>query len=127
VTDAVLKLQVVYLDRGMLLAKLDEPELDVAEDGAVTVTFAVVEGDVYRLKTIRFENLANELVGELLPKMKSRPRQVFNRSRLMADIEILTETLKARGMDVEFSLRTDIDQVTKTVELVFDVKDLAAH
>ena len=92
------------------------------KDGLAALTFTIAEGDVFRVGTVILGKLAAGDEKALLAKMKTKPKQVFSRSRLGEDVKALTETFAERGQKVEILPRTDVDAKTKTLAITLDVE-----
>jgi outer membrane protein assembly factor BamA len=123
VEKAALALSALYFDRGLLEVRIDDPKKDAATDGAVTLTFNITEGEVYKVGTIKIGKLGEKLDKELQAKMKTKPKAVFDRSVLLADVERIKETFKAKNQKVEVLPRTELDSKTHTVNLLLDVEE----
>jgi outer membrane protein insertion porin family len=126
VEKAMMQLSALYFDKGMLEVRVEPPKKDTTTDGNVTVTFNITEGDVYRVGTIKFAKVEPKQEKELLSKMKTRPKQVFDRSQLLADITKMKDYFKGQNQNVEILPRTELDQKTKTVSLLLDVEEVSA-
>ena len=124
VEKATLAVSGLYFDRGLLEVRIDEPKKDAASDGAVTITISITEGEVYKVGTVKLGKLGEKLDKELQAKMKTKPKQVFDRSVLLADVEKIKETFKAKNQKVEVLPRTELDAKTHTVNLQLDVEEV---
>jgi len=120
---ASLALSALYFDRGMLEVRIDEAKKDAASDGSVTVTIGITEGEVYKVGSLKIGKLGEKLDKELQAKMKTKPRQVFDRSVLLADVERIKEFFKAKNQKVDVLPRTELDAKTHTVNLTLDVEE----
>ncbi len=123
IEKAVLALSGLYFDRGLLEVRIEEPKKDAASDGAVTITITINEGEVYKVGTVKIGKLGETMDKELQAKMKTKPKQVFDRSVLLADVERIKETFKAKNQKVEVLPRTELDAKTHTVNLLLDVEE----
>ena len=124
IEKAVLALSALYFDRGMLEVRIEEPKKDAASDGAVTITITINEGEVYKVGTVKIGKLGEKMDKELQAKMKTKPKQVFDRSVLLADVDRIKETFKAKNQKVEVLPRTELDAKTHTVNLLLDVEEV---
>lgn len=120
---ASLALSALYFDRGLLEVRIDEPKKDAASDGSVTVTFGITEGEVYKVGNLKLGKLGEKVDKELQAKMKTKPKQVFDRSVLLADVERIKEFFKAKNQKVDVLPRTELDAKTHTVNLTLDVEE----
>jgi outer membrane protein assembly factor BamA len=124
VEKASLALQALYFDRGMLEVRVDDPKKDAASDGAVTLTFGITEGDVYKVGTIKTGKLGEKFSKDLEPKLKTKSKAVFDRSILLGDVERIKEFFKAKNQKVEVYPRTELDPKTHTVNILLDVDEV---
>lgn len=122
---ATMAITSVFLDKGMISARIDRQNAEPDKDGNTPLTFVVEEGDVFRIGNIKLGKLAAADEKALLGKLKSKPKQVFNRSVLMDDVKTLTETFAARGQKVDVLPRTDVDGKKKTLDVTLDVEAAA--
>ncbi len=121
VERASLLINALYYDRGMLVVKIAEPQREVGADGGVNVTWSIVEGDVYRVGSVHFGKAGAPVEKDLLKEMKTKPSDIFDRSKLVADIARLRAWFEARGKKVEIEPLTELDPKTKKVALTLDV------
>ena len=113
-----------YYNHGMLTAKVDEPHRDVTEDGKVTLTWNVYEGDVYSVGAIKLGKSAPWMQRELLPLMRLKPRVVFNRSMIAADLQAMRDYgQRRRKKRLEITPSMALDGAKKTVDVVLDVEE----
>lgn len=118
------KLTELYYDRGYLNVRLEEPRRDVAADGGVTLTWAITEGDTFTIDKIRFSGEpAEKLQNELTAVVKTRPKTVFSRAALLADIARVRELFAKRGKTIEVTPMTKTDQKRKTIEVEMELRD----
>lgn len=122
---AGMMLSSVYFDRGMINAHVDRQVGEPDKDGNTPLTFAIEEGDVFRIGTIKLGKLASADEKALLAKLKSKPKAVFSRTTLVDDVKTLTETFAARGQKVDVMPRTDVDAKKKTLDVTLDVEAAA--
>jgi outer membrane protein insertion porin family len=119
---AALELQALYFDRGMINVRIERAAGEPDKEGVTPLTFTIDEGDVFRVGSVTLGKLAAADEKALLAKMKTKPKQVFSRSRLAEDVKALTETFGERGQKVEILPRTDVDAKTKTLAITLDVE-----
>ena len=125
VERATMAVTAVLLDKGMISARVDRQNAEPDKDGNTPLTFVIEEGDVFRIGNIKLGKLAAADEKALLAKLKSKPKQVFNRSVLMDDVKTLTDTFAARGQKVDILPRTDVDGKKKTLDVTLDVEAAA--
>jgi outer membrane protein assembly factor BamA len=113
-----------YYNSGMLTAKVDEPRRDVTDDGKVTLTWNVVEGDVYSVGTIKLGKSTPWMQKELLPLLRLKPRVVFNRSLIAADLQTMRDYgQNKRKKRLEITPAITLDAAKKTVDVLLDVDE----
>ena len=120
--DALL-VRMLYLDRGMLNAVVVGPTTAAAspDQGAVTVTFDITEGPIFKLGKVGFAGDLAASAKDYAARLRSRSGQVFRRSELMEDIQRMIALHKERGHDVDVSPETTINARTDEVDVVFRV------
>jgi outer membrane protein assembly factor BamA len=121
VERATLLLMELYFNRGMIMSRVAEPKRDVTSDGSVVLTWTIEESDVFRVGTVRFSKLGEKLQKELTAEMKTQPRAVFDRSKLVADLARIQAWFKARGQAVEAVPLTKLDAAKKTIDLELEI------
>lgn len=125
VERALMRLVGLYHDRGMVTVNVGEPKPTVTAEGAVTLAVPIQEGEVFRIGRVRFAKHAEKSEKALLPKIKSRPKQVFSRSRLAEDVSAVEAHFKERGEPVDVSGLTQVDEKTRTIEIVLEASPAA--
>lgn len=121
----VLAVQSLYFDRGMINVRIERGVAEPDKDGATPLTLTLDEGDVFRVASLKLGKLAAADEKALLAKLKTKPKAVFNRSKLVEDVKSLTDTFAARGQTVEIVPRTDVDAKNKTLDVTLDVEAAA--
>jgi len=118
-----LKLSALYFDRGMVEMHVEAEAGTTSADGGLPMTFVIDEGNVYALGALHVSKLGAPFERELLDKVvRVRPKQVFSRSALLADIEHLKAFFFARNQRVEISPITQVDPKTKTIDVTFEIE-----
>lgn len=125
VAAAEMKASAVYFDNGMINAHVDHAAGEPDKDGKAALTFTVEEGEVFRIGKIKLAKLASADEKTLLPKLKSKPGQVFVRSRMVDDVKTITDDFTAKGQKVDVFPHTEIDPVKKTLDITIDVQAAA--
>lgn len=122
VDRATLAVQSLYFDRGMINVRIERANGAPEKDGATALTFTIDEGDAFRVGSIKLGKLPDADEKALVAKLKTKSKQVFNRSLVLEDVKMLKETFGARGQKVEIVPRTDVDPKKKTLDLTLDVE-----
>jgi len=122
VDRAGLVLAALYYDRGFVQMRVDTEAGDVV-DGGRALTFTVDEGDVFTIGGMHATKLGAPYEKELLEKViRARPKQVFSRSAIVADIERVKAFFTAKSQAVEVNPLTEIDAKKKTIDLTFKIE-----
>lgn len=120
----MLLLTALYYDRGYINVKISEPAVLLSPDKRyMYITIHVREGRRYRIGKLDFK-------GDLLwPKetlhenLRTKPGQIFNRTRLGKDVMRLSNGYKDKGYAyANISPLTSIDANKRTVSLTFDLQ-----
>ncbi len=111
-----------YSDIGYLQAELAEPEIDVSEDG-LAIRVAIREGPQFSVGEINITGDESMDFEALLDKLKLETGEIFNRSHLTEDVEILERHYTDRGFYFA-SVRpgTRLDTETRKIHVEFQVK-----
>jgi outer membrane protein insertion porin family len=122
VDRAVLEVSALMFDRGLVEMRVSAEVGAKDPSGARPVTFLVEEGAVHTLGAIHATNLGAPLERELLDKvMRARPRQVFSRSAVVADLERVKAFFAKRGQSVDIVPLSEVDAKKKTVALTLQI------
>jgi outer membrane protein assembly factor BamA len=122
VDRAVLEVSALMFDRGLVEMRVSAEVGAKEPSGARPVTFVVEEGAVHTLGAIHVTNLGAPLERELLDKVvRARPRQVFSRSAVVADLERVKAFFAKRGQSVEIVPLSEVDPLKKTVALTLQI------
>lgn len=112
---APLLAQALAYNRGLIDSNVKVDHAAADGSGAVPVTFTIHEGDVFVLRKISITGVPPAVEKQTLAAMKAKPKMVFARDVLMADLEAMRAKL---GMAVE--PKTELDPKTKSVDLVLE-------
>lgn len=107
-----------YFDRGHLDVKVEEPKRTRGADGTTAIAWKVVEGPVYRIGKVAVSGLSGDAQTAALAKLTVKSGEVFNRTKVKADVDALDRRLAPSSAEPE----TKIDRKTRTVDLTFAVK-----
>ena len=111
-----------YSDIGYLQVELAEPVIDASEAG-LEVRVAIWEGPQFSVGEIRISGDESMDFDALITKLKLETGQIFNRSHLTEDVEILERHYTDRGFFFA-SVRpgTRLDPETRKIHVEFQVK-----
>lgn len=117
--DQVMRL---YMDHGFIQVQVGEPEVQHDKSG-IEVAVKIKEGPQYfvgQLDVIGDESIDPE---ELMGLLKMRNGDVFSRSALSGDVEIVRSRYADRGFyEARVRPRTDVDPDLRTIDVVFEVE-----
>lgn len=120
-TVAEMRISTRYYDSGMLHASITS-KADATPDGSVTVTFKIDEGEVFKLRSLRFTKLAAPHERALAGVVKVRPGAVFSRSAVKEDLDRVTAFFAARGERVNIVPLTELNVPARAVDLTVEVE-----
>jgi outer membrane protein insertion porin family len=112
----------MYSDVGYLQVELSEPVIDASEKG-LTVHVAIREGPQFKVGEIEITGDDSMDFDALLAALAQETGEIFNRSYLTEDVEILERHYTDRGFYFA-SVRpaTRLDPEEKTIDVEFQVK-----
>ena len=102
-------------DRGLIQSSVKVEHGAADASGTVPITFTIREGGVFVLRKISIRGVTPTIEKQALAAMKAKPKAVFSRAVLVADIVVMRASL---GMDVE--PLTTLDEKTKAVDIVLE-------
>ena len=114
----------LYYDRGFVAMHLDLQAPPPDDKGNAPVAFVVDEGDPYTVRALHVTGVGGPFEKELLDKvMKSKPRQVMNRTLLMTDIAKMKEFFQGKNKEVQIQPQTEVDPKAHTIDITLDVTE----
>lgn len=122
-TRSALLANAFYYDRGFLTVKIDEPKRTRAADGTTAIKFAITEGPVFKIGTLRIKKVDTTTEKTLLAAMQSKPGDVFNRSKVIADLETIRSRAGKNGNPVTAEPQTELDAKKGIVDIVIVLSD----
>lgn len=118
------RLRAFYLDHGYIHVEIKSAQAEVTPDRkSVYITIAVEEGPPYTVKG--YEIAGNSIFSqeEYLKRITIRPGETFSRQKIIDSEKSITTFLGEKGyMFATISLRPQVNDETRQVVLVFDVK-----
>ena len=112
---AELLAQALAYNHGLLQSNVKVEHTPGDANGAVAVTFTIHEGDVFVIRKISVKGVPPAVEKQALAAMKAKPKMVFARDVLVADLEAMRAKL---GMTIEPA--TELAPKTKSVDLVLE-------
>ncbi len=111
-----------YLDTGYIQVEVGDPEV-AAEDDGLRVSIPIKEGQQFRVRSLDVAGDATIDVAGLRERLRLQEGEVFNRSALNDDVEILEHQYTDRGFyAAEVDPRTRVDEEGLAVDVVFEVE-----
>lgn len=91
-------IQYLYLTRGYIQVKVDDPIISLSQDMRyVTVTFRVHEGPQFRVGSVDVQGDSVVPAAQLLPKLALKKGDIFNYALVQKDAQLLTGQQKEFG------------------------------
>lgn len=120
----LLLIQSWYWDRGFIDVKIGEPLMELSQDKkSLFITIPIEEGTRYRLGKVDVVGELLEPKRDYLDRLSVKPGQIFNRSKLTQDMQVLMDSFKDRGYAyVNVTPLTDKNDEERIVNLTFDVQ-----
>ena len=126
------RLQALYYDHGYVTIKTGEPATTISPDRrAIYLTIPIEEGEQYRIGALSFAGEVDLPVNDGLPgidaallrrNIRFHGGEVFNRTKLFEDIQILTDLYRDRGYaDANVTPNSRVNPEEKLVDLEMEV------
>ena len=119
------RIKELYLDHGYLQVQAGTPRVILSHDKKwFEITFPIVEGEQFRVKSIEFNGNTLFSADELRPRLQLKEGEIIQRSLLHEDVRAVTDEYGAKGyLFTQVIPRLNPDPFTRTVQVVFDVKE----
>lgn len=125
IPNDVERIKEVYMNKGYLDVQVGMPNIDLSEDKQwFTVTFPIVEGAPYTIKTVDFEGNTVFEDQELRQGLSFQSGDVFQRAKLRNEIARMTDLYGEKGYsfaEVTPSLRPNRQNLN--AEITFTIKE----
>jgi outer membrane protein insertion porin family len=117
-------LQLVYLDRGYVNAKIGKPTVDLSPDRRfLFLAIPVEEGEQYRVGKTGFSGKTLGEDEKLASLVKSKTGDVFSSSRLRADLQAVADVYRDRGYaNANVVPMTQVDAKGRTIDLELEIQ-----
>jgi outer membrane protein insertion porin family len=117
-------IQNAYFERGFVNVKVDKGNVSLSPDKRyIYITLKIEEGEPYNVGALDFSGDLLASKEELFERMGSRTGQVFNRSQLFRDIQLVTDVYYDQGYAyANITPVTAVHAETRTIDLTFDIQ-----
>jgi len=114
----------LYYDNGFINAEILDHKVFLSKDKRwFYITISLKEGRQFKFGSV---DLSGDIIGlkrDLLKKFKVKEGDIFSRATLSKDLEGLKDFYGDKGYAyVEVRPRTEVDSLTRTVDITFDIK-----
>jgi outer membrane protein insertion porin family len=120
---SILLVAAFYYDNGFMNVKVEEPKRTKAPDGSTTLAFKISEGPVFRIGKLSVSKVDAALQKEVLAGLKVKSGEIFNRSKLKADLEDLESRSRKNGRPLSAEPETKLDAKAGIVDITLAVKE----
>lgn len=121
---ALLAVTTRYYDIGHVNAALQAlPDVRSDDRSKISIAFEVREGDTFRLGKLSFAGALIAPARDYERLLAVRPRQTFDRSKIVAGIAKIRAMHRERGAgEPEVTTLTNVDPAKKTIDLTLEIK-----
>lgn len=119
---AVLQVASFYYDNGHVNVVVQEPKRTRAADGTTAVSFVIAEGPVFKIGKLSVSKADPATEKEILAGLKVKSGEVFNRSKLKADLEAIATRTREKGKPLSAEPETKLDPKAGLIDI-----NLAMH
>jgi len=118
------RLRSLYLDRGYVKVKVNEPEITLSKDKKnIIITFKIEEGEQYKLGSLDIAGDILTTKEELRKGLKARTGKIYRSSVVQKDVLWLSDYYADKGYaNVDIAPLTRLDEEEKLVHLVLRVE-----
>jgi outer membrane protein insertion porin family len=120
----LLLLSAYYWDRGYANVRVGEPTRTLSPDGrTIDITIPVEEGPTFTISGVHATGELLDSAKDTLHMLKVRPGNLFSRTVIATDRELLSTRYQDEGYaDAEVLPLTKVDLPHRTIDLTFEVK-----
>ncbi|MGB8930579.1 MAG: outer membrane protein assembly factor BamA [Anaeromyxobacteraceae bacterium] len=117
-------LQLAYLDRGYVNAKVGKPTVDLSPDRRyIFVAIPVEEGEQFRIGKTGFSGKTLGEDARLVGLVKSKTGDVFSSSVLRGDLQAVADVYRDRGYaNANVVPMTQVDAKTRVIDVEYEVQ-----
>lgn len=120
---SMLLISVFYYDRGFINVKVEEPKRTRGADGNTALAIKITEGNVFRIGKLSVSKVDAATEKEILGGLKVKSGEVFNRSKLKADLEDLETRSRQKGKPLSAEPETKVDAKAGVIDITLAVKE----
>jgi len=115
----------VYLDDGYLQVQVGVPRVVLSQDKKwFDITFPIVEGGQFRVKSIQFSGNSLFSTDQLKPILKLKEGDVLRRNLLQDDVRAITDEYGAKGyLFTQVIPQLNPDPLSRTVDVMLEVME----
>ena len=103
--------------------KVEQPKRTRAADGTVAISVKITEGPVFRIGKLSVRGVEPPMQKEILTGLKVKSGEVFNRSKLKADLVDLENRSREKGRPLSVEPETKLDPKAGIVDVVLAMKE----
>jgi outer membrane protein insertion porin family len=122
-TRAILGVAAFYYDNGFVNVRVEEPKRVRASDGTTSLSFAIVEGPLFRVGKLSVSKVDDATQKEILSALKVKSGEIFNRSKLKADLEALATRTRQKGKPLSADPETKVDPKAAVVDINLAIRE----
>ena len=113
-----------YMNNGYANVKVGEPKVRLLDDkSGLVVTIGITEGDQFRTGVLDFKGDIPDDLPEIKSKLQLLTGDIFNRSKLRADVFTITDSFGDKGYAfANITPLTRMNTDTKTIDITFDME-----
>ena len=113
-----------YSNNGYVNVKVGEPKVELTADKkGLIVTIGITEGDQFKTGSIGFKGELLESEAELGKKIKLKTGEIFDRSKLRADVSTLTDVYADKGYAfANISPLSKVNNEQKTIDVTYEME-----
>lgn len=120
---AIVALAAFYYDSGFVNVKIEEPKRTRAADGTTALAFAVTEGPVFRVGKLSVSKVDGTTEKEILSNLSVKSGEIFNRSKLKADLEALEARSRQSGRPLSAEPTTKVDAKARLIDVDLAIRE----
>jgi len=115
----------VYFNKGYIKVAVSDPKIQLTEDKkGMIISIMISEGEQYSISSVDITGNKAFTEGELRAKIKSAPKNIFNRSTLRNDVTAIGEMYSEKGHAV-VNVAPDLvpDEAKKQVKITYKIEE----
>jgi outer membrane protein insertion porin family len=120
---AILLVAAFYYDAGFVNVKVEEPKRTKAADGTTAIAFRITEGPVFRVGKLSVSRVDPATQKDILANLKVKRGEIFNRSKLKADLADIESRTQKSGKPLSAEPETKVDAKAGLIDITLAVKE----